>query len=195
MTIYCDENGNDFYLQPLPELISYIRQYHHRFIRQHLPEINNHCSEILKADAETYPELHEIQYLLRVLDEDLNSHIEEEEKRVFPYIVTIDESLHNQCRECAAPALSGESPLSRLSSHHRQSADVLNRIRELTHDFHQHGILPAHSKIFYVHLNEFDLNLHEHSHLESNILHPRALETETKVKQGHFVSPIIVQPS
>jgi regulator of cell morphogenesis and NO signaling len=100
-----------------------------------------------------------------------------EEQVLFPYV-----------RELAATAVSGrhvpspfgtvEDPIRMMEREHREAADELRLIRELTNGY----VAPADGCTTYsvcmAELDRFERDLHRHVHLENNILFPKAVALE-----------------
>ena len=68
-----------------------------------------------------------------------------------------------------------------MEAEHQTAGDVSAQIRALTSNF----ALPPEAcntyKISFGELNEFEIDLHRHVHLENNILFPKAIELEKEI--------------
>lgn len=67
-------------------------------------------------------------------------------------------------------------PIAMMEHEHENAGDTLFEIRSLTHNY---AVLPGACTTFRIclsELREFEEDLHQHVHLENNILFPRALQ-------------------
>jgi regulator of cell morphogenesis and NO signaling len=73
-----------------------------------------------------------------------------------------------------------QNPVRMMMMEHDSAGQVLRNMRETTSGY----ALPEEAcisyKMLYSALQEFEADLHQHIHLENNILFPRAIEMETK---------------
>jgi regulator of cell morphogenesis and NO signaling len=103
-----------------------------------------------------------------------------EEQILFPYLVRLEESF--VAGEPAPPAMFGTvvNPVRMMMQEHDGAGDALRRLRAVTKDY----ALPEDACISYRTLYEalvgFEADLHQHIHLENNILFPRAVAMEGK---------------
>jgi regulator of cell morphogenesis and NO signaling len=103
-----------------------------------------------------------------------------EEQVLFPYLLRLEESF--MAGEAAPPAMFGTvvNPVRMMMQEHDGAGDALRTLRSVTNDYS----LPADACISYRTLYEalqgFEADLHQHIHLENNILFPRAVAMEGK---------------
>ncbi len=96
----------------------------------------------------------------------------------FPYIVEMERSaLQNRPAPFAAFGTVG-NPIRMMMMEHDTAGDILRELRSLSSDY----TVPADGCIsyqtLYQALEAFEQDLHQHIHLENNILFPRAIEVE-----------------
>ena len=87
----------------------------------------------------------------------------------------------------APPAMFGsvEVPISRMLADHDDAGALTARIRALSADFAPPPDACPTYRALYQGLDEFERDLHQHVHIENNILFPRALAMERK--EGSYV--------
>lgn len=74
-----------------------------------------------------------------------------------------------------------ESPIDRLTHEHHQQSDLFQKIAELSQDYTSpEGVGDSFRETLGL-LKEFEMNLHQHLHLENNILFPKALKLEKEL--------------
>src|SRR5262249_33103435 len=152
----------------------YILDKHHSFTRQELGRLDALLVKVCQAHKSRHPELLEIQYVFQQLKNELNTHMLKEEMVLFPYIVGLEEATcRNQPRQ-SPPFGTVLNPIRVMMAEHDGAGDMLREIRRLSVEF----AVPADGcisyKTLYQALEEFEQDLHQHIHLENNILFPRA---------------------
>jgi regulator of cell morphogenesis and NO signaling len=70
------------------------------------------------------------------------------------------------------------NPIAMMTQEHDAAGALLAEIRDLSHSFTTPEDACPTYHAFYDGLNEFEKDLHQHIHLENNILFPRAIELE-----------------
>ena len=167
---------------PLFGLIAHIIQKHHYFVRRELRRIEPLLARVISSHGEKHPELLEVQRQFRGLGEELIQHMMKEEQILFPYVTHLEES--ESRREPVAPPRFGsaENPIRMMMHEHESAGSVLRTIRSHTGDYRLPPGACAGYETLYQSLQDFEQDLHQHIHLENNILFPRALELEDKVR-------------
>lgn len=64
---------------------------------------------------------------------------------------------------------------------HESAGDILKEIAKLSNNYTPPEGACNTFKALYSKLNEFEQDLHQHIHLENNILHPKAVKLEQKI--------------
>ena len=168
----------DWQAEPLESLITHIVNKHHRFTREELDGIDPLLAKVCSAHAERRPELLQIQALFGELKRELTPHIMKEENILFPYITLMENALNAHLPAPVPMFGTVRNPVRMMVSEHDGAGDMLRRIRQLSCDF----ALPVGACMSYTslyrRLEELEQDLHEHIHLENNILFPRAIEME-----------------
>ena len=113
-----------------------------------------------------------------MLDEELSHHLAKEEVILFPYIVKLERAHENggaMPRECFGTVA---TPISMMTAEHDAAGALLTEIRKLSHKFITPvGACPTYHA-FFDGLREFEQDLHQHIHLENNILFRQAIQME-----------------
>jgi len=121
-----------------------------------------------------------IQELFQALTDELSLHMMKEENVLFPWLVQMEAALTEE--RPVPPAMFGsvEMPISRMLADHDDAGVLTARIRSLSGGFAAPGDACPTYRALYQGLEDFERDLHEHIHLENNILFPRALEMERR---------------
>ena len=125
-----------------------------------------------------HPELHRIAAVFAQVSADLTQHLLKEEQVLFPYVRDLVEHAGQPCGILRSPFGTVENPIRMMEREHREAADELRIIRELTNGY----CAPADGCTTYAvctaELAQFERDLHRHVHLENNVLFPRAVALE-----------------
>jgi len=172
----------DWYSAPLGELVNHIITVHHRYLNTALPRLRSLVPTVLKAHGAQHGEtLRQVQDLFNALDAELSSHLLKEEQVLFPYIVAIEAGGGSGAPRPPAPFGSARNPIRQMEHEHENAGQALAQLREATHDY----ALPSDAcptfSAMYEELQRMEADLHEHIHLENNILFPRAIELENNL--------------
>jgi regulator of cell morphogenesis and NO signaling len=169
--------GLDFQKFTLTQLIGHILDEHHVYTKAEMARLESLIEKVITAHGQNHPELREIALLFQSLCNDLKPHLFKEEQVLFPYIVALESS----GPERQAPfAFFGtvNNPIKMMMTEHDTAGDILRQLRSLSSDY----AVPADGCIsyqtLYQALEAFKKDLHQHIHLENNILFPRAIELE-----------------
>ena len=93
----------DWYAALLGELVNYIVETHHGYMKTALPRLSSLVPTVLKAHGARHGDvLRQVQDLFKALDTELSSHLMKEEQVLFPYIAAVEASVRE-----GAPQASG----------------------------------------------------------------------------------------
>lgn len=150
---------NNFIEMSKEVLSAYIEDIHHSYLRKALPEIAELLSIVLRAHGKNHKELFEVYRLFGQLKADLEQHLLKEETLVFPIVGEADSKL-KEIKELT----------SEIITEHEAAGDILRELRSITKDYQ----LPEDACVTfakaYEKLKEMEQDLHQHIHLENNIL-------------------------
>ncbi len=172
-----EEAGRDWAKEPLEAICNHIVETHHAYIRAEAPRLQSLAQKVVSRHADAHPELKEIQQLVEAIGEELLQHIQKEEMMLFPYISNLERSQTKGARPHGCFG-SVRNPIQVMMAEHDSSGDAMARMRSLSSDFNPPESACPTYRGFYQALDEFERDLHQHIHLENNILFPRAIEME-----------------
>ena len=164
----------------LADLIEHIVTKHHGYIKQELPRLEALMNKVATKHGPKHPELLQIQDLLSSVGAELTSHLMKEEQILFPYVADCERAIRGSQRLRSPMFGSVRNPIHMMELEHDSAGDAMKQMRELTNGFTapEEGCMSF--KALYQGLNEFESDLHQHVHLENNILFPRAIELESR---------------
>lgn len=153
----------------LCELADHIERTHHAYLRRVLPHLHVLAERVAMRHEEEFPSLGELRRVLVAFREGIEAHLAEEEQFVFPVIRAIERSGPSS----SARRVMGKA-LEQLLDEHEEAGDVLRAIRALTGEYASpEGACEAYRAML-AGLRELERKMHEHVHLENNVLFPRA---------------------
>jgi regulator of cell morphogenesis and NO signaling len=170
----------DWRSETLTTLAAYIVDTHHFFTKQELIRLEKLIAKVCQAHGGNHSELLKLQELFQELKQDLLPHMLKEEQVLFPYIARLEEA--NYFGQPAPQPFFGtvNNPVRMMTTEHDRAGELLRAMRTVTGDYAVPGNACASYRALYRALPEFEADLHQHIHLENNILFPRAVELETQ---------------
>jgi len=180
MTTTSTGNNQDWQQQLLDDLITHITSVHHKFVREESPRIEALASKVAGVHGKNHPELLEVQEVFSALAEELRVHLMKEEEILFPYVLRMEESV--LAGEPAPPAMFGTvmNPVRMMMQEHDGAGDALRSLRSITYNYAIPEDACISYRTLYQALPDYEADLHQHIHLENNILFPRAIAMEGK---------------
>jgi regulator of cell morphogenesis and NO signaling len=172
----------DWQAESLTSLAAYIIDTHHFFTKQQLIRLGNLLDKVCSRHGENHPEISELRTLFGRLKQDLVPHMLKEEQVLFPFIAQMEEAISEQ-RAISPPFfVSVQNPVSMMMTEHDAAGELLDQMRKITGDYDLPSDACISYRRLYQALQEFEADLHQHIHLENNILFPRAVEMESAVE-------------
>jgi regulator of cell morphogenesis and NO signaling len=179
------ENGTslaeNFNLWKPDFLIDYIVNNHHSYVEKMLPVIYMHSQKVADKHRLSHPETAAIAGLFISIKEELEVHMQKEERVLFPYIKTLLKMEENGEKAAFPPFGTVENPIRMMESEHETAGNLMAEINSLSSGFTPPEDACATFKVLYSELKEFENDLHTHIHLENNILFPKAIALEKKI--------------
>lgn len=159
---------------PLKNLTEHIVKKHHAYTREQLALIDSLMAKVEQRHGSEHPEVFQLGKAIAVFGSELKHHAECEEANLFPYIAALNTS---EIRELPAPAKGDlNMPITRMMTDHDQTGEELKAIRKLTNQYTPPAEACPTWRALYRAVEELEADLHQHIHLENNILFPRALK-------------------
>jgi regulator of cell morphogenesis and NO signaling len=173
------ENGKiDFQKLTLTELIAHILETHHIFTRSEMARIEALMAKVIGAHSANHPELFKVENLFQRLCADLKPHMFKEEQILFPYVAGMEQAQNRPVPFASLGTV--KNPVRMMMMEHDTAGDILRELRAVTSDFRVPSDGCISYQALYRALEGFEKDLHQHIHLENNILFPRAVELETR---------------
>jgi len=169
---------HDWQKEPLTELVAHIKETHHKYTRNEIARLLALLQKVCAVHGKNHPELLEIESTFGELARELMTHLMKEEVVLFPYVVRLEEASLQKEPVLPAPFGTIRNPVSMMEHEHDSSGNALRAIRKMSGNY----VPPKDACISYQTLFKalaaFEADLHQHIHLENNILFPRAIVME-----------------
>ena len=168
----------DFATMSLAALSDHIVRCHHVFTRDEDARIQALLNKVCSVHGGNHPELFEVQRIFEEFKLELENHMLKEERMLFPYISLMESSFNFGMPRPPAPFGSTRNPIAVMISDHDKAAEMIDEMRALTGDFTapQDGCTTY--RTLFAAFVGLEKDLHQHIHLENNILFPKAIEME-----------------
>ena len=155
----------DWQTADLGELLDHIVKTHHTFMHRELPRIGQLMERVMNAHGERHGDiLTPLAETFGALRADIEAHLKDEEEQTFPMIQRV---LSGTADSRVAQALSN------LEHEHDVAGQALARMRAVTNDYQVPADACTSYCALYDALQALEQDLHQHIHLENNILFPR----------------------
>jgi regulator of cell morphogenesis and NO signaling len=166
----------------LSQLVEHIIGKHHVYVKQELPRLDQLLKKVVAVHGAGHPELGTIQQIFQGVSAELSSHMMKEEHILFPYIVALETAVSTG-RPKPRPAFGTVSnPVRMMELEHESAGAALKEISSLSSNYEPPESACFSYRTLYAALKDFEADLHQHVHLENNILFPRAIEIENGVE-------------
>jgi regulator of cell morphogenesis and NO signaling len=163
---------------PLADLTRHIREKHHLYVREAITRVRALLEQVVAKHGENHPEIGDVQKLFAEVGQEMIMHMQKEEQILFPYIDALERSTTGNGSLEPPFFQTVKNPIHAMMKDHDAAGDLLKRIRKATGDYVPPADACTSYKALYQDLREFEADLHQHVHLENNILFPRAVEME-----------------
>ncbi|ELR72005.1 Nitric oxide-dependent regulator DnrN or NorA [Fulvivirga imtechensis AK7] len=154
-------------------LTEYIVNNHHKYVRDNAQDLENLADKVAQVHGEFHPELIEIAGIVSEITEDLLEHMEKEEQVLFPAIRTMVSK-----GKVHFPFGSIRNPIMMMEDEHSEAGQGFDDIRRLSEQYTIPEDACASYRLLFEKLQAFEDDLHQHVHLENNILFPKAIALE-----------------
>lgn len=169
----------NFELLSLTDLIDFITNTHHRYVKEAMPVIFEHMQKVAYKHGERHAEFKKIANLFAELKHDMEQHMLKEEVILFPAIKQLETFHDNLVKRSEMILL--ETPVQVMETEHEIAGHVMQEIRKLTNNNQAPDDGCTTYKLSFDQLKKIETDLHRHMHLENNILFPKAIELQKKL--------------
>ena len=167
--------------EPLADLVAHITSTHHKYTREEISRLRPLLDKVCSVHGKNHPELQQIRSSFQGMALELTTHMMKEEMVLFPYIVRMEEAVIQKEPVLPPPFGSVANPVTMMMHEHDSAGEALRAMRLASASYTPPGDACISYQTLYKALSDFEADLHQHIHLENNILFPRAIAME----KGH----------
>lgn len=159
-------------------LIDHIVNIHHAYVEESIPILLQYANKVAKVHGHHYTELIKINNLVEAVVNELSAHMKKEELILFPYIKQQVKALKEGVKPSPPHFGSVNNPINMMLEEHETAGDIFKEIASLSNNYTPPEEACNTFRALYSKLEEFEQDLHQHIHLENNILFPKAIQLE-----------------
>jgi regulator of cell morphogenesis and NO signaling len=172
------QKEQNWHAEPLAVLIEHIKKTHHRYTREVIARLGPLFEKVCSVHGERHPELLKVYEAFKGLARELDTHLMKEEMILFPYISKMEAAVGGKESLAPAPFGSVQNPVSMMEHEHDSAGNALRGIKHASNAYSAPADACISYQTLYQALAAFETDLHQHIHLENNVLFPRAVEME-----------------
>jgi len=169
---------HDWQREPLGELVAHINSTHHKYTREEIARLGSLLEKVCSVHGKNHPELLHVRASFAGLAQELTMHMMKEEMVLFPYIIRMEEAVLQHEPLLPPPFGTVQNPVSMMEQEHESAGAALRAMRQASSGYTPPADACVSYQTLYKALLEFEADLHQHIHLENNILFPRAIAME-----------------
>jgi regulator of cell morphogenesis and NO signaling len=173
------QSADDYYClekKDLLELINYIVNQHHSFVRSALQQLDK-----FKNFWETQANGSFLVLIVDQLTRNTKIHMDKEEKMIFPLIKYLIGTEKFNERPKSRNYGTVRDHLKQLTAEHEASIELIRKIKSTlnkgVNDFSDRNMITE----FESSIEQFESDLYTHIHIENNVLFPKTIELENKL--------------
>ncbi len=159
----------------LSQLADYITTTHHDYVKKEMPAIAGYLQKVAAKHGDRHPEMLKVFGIFMSVKEEMDRHMQAEELVLFPRIKET-EAQQSAGSQMAINNTYLLDPISIMEQEHDHAGTALAEIRQLTGNYNPPADACTTYRLSLAALEAFELDLHQHVHLENNILFPKALK-------------------
>lgn len=173
---------NEYLKWDIGFLTDYIINTHHQYVKENTQFILELASKVAKVHGDQHPELVDVARIFTQVGLDLVSHMNKEERILFPFIKDLAAVQRNGGSIPVSAFGKVSNPIKMMEVEHEEAGEALQTIREITNNFTSPADACNSYTILFKKLDEYENDLHKHVHLENNILFPKSISVENELQ-------------
>lgn len=161
-------------------LIDHIQNVHHTYVEENIPLVLQYSNKVAKVHGHHYKEVVAINNLFHTVAQELAAHMKKEELILFPFVKQLVKAEKEGSKVKVPHFGTVNNPIAMMEDEHENAGDIFKEIKQLSNNYTPPENACNTFKALYAKLDEFEQDLHQHIHLENNILFPKAIALENK---------------
>jgi regulator of cell morphogenesis and NO signaling len=178
------DNPSNFNRWELDFLADYIINVHHKYVGEAIPFLDELSRKVAHVHGDNHEELIEIEQHTQAVINELTQHMRKEEMILFPYIKVLVQAKKDKTPLLPSPFGTIANPIHMMEAEHTSAGGAMEAIEELSNHFTPPVDACMSYRVLFAKLLEFQQDLHQHIHLENNILFPKAIKLEAELMEN-----------
>jgi regulator of cell morphogenesis and NO signaling len=162
----------EFDKMSLAQLADFIVLTHHDFVKREMPQILFYLEKVAAKHGLRHPEMLNVFNIFENVKKEMDQHMANEEEVLFPQLKRLEAGDINAIRPESFTSFEQE---------HEHAGAFMQEIRQLTNNYTPPAGACTTFRLSFAALQAFEADLHQHVHLENNILFPKAVELSLKL--------------
>jgi regulator of cell morphogenesis and NO signaling len=158
------------------ELVDHLEATHHAYLHTELGRLDALLDKVIGAHGARHVELDGIAATYRVMRDDLEPHLQKEERVLFPMIRELASATARPTFHCGSVT----NPISVMMTEHDRVGELLESLRSMTGDYTAPADGCASYRALFDGLAQMEADTHLHVHKENNLLFPAVVELEQR---------------
>ncbi|MCL7754133.1 iron-sulfur cluster repair di-iron protein [Polaribacter sp. Z022] len=175
--------ANNYDSWKLDFLVDHIENIHHKYVEENTSIVLQYAAKVAKVHGHHYVEVVRINDLFIEVANELTTHMKKEELILFPFIKQLIKAEEKGEKVNLPHFGTVNNPIAMMEDEHENAGDIFKEIKKLSNNFTPPEGACNTFKALYSKLEEFEQDLHQHIHLENNILFPKAVLLEKQNRQ------------
>ena len=170
------ERAHDWNAATAASLIDHILDKHHAYLRSELPRLAGMLAKVIEVHGDRHPDsLRPLGPIYAGLKTELEEHMWKEENILFPLIRQMEQA---KSVGGTMPRMPVGGPIQVMETEHESAGNALRQLRQISSDYQPPEDACNTYRALLDGLKTLESDLHEHIHLENNLLFPKALELQ-----------------
>ena len=162
-------------------LIDHIVNIHHTYVEEGITMLLQYAAKVANVHGLNFKEVIEINNLFIEVANELTTHMKKEELVLFPYIKQLVKATKENTTPTPPHFGTVNNPIKMMENEHENAGDIFKTIAKLSNNYTPPEDACNTFRELYAKLDEFEQDLHQHIHLENNILFPKAIQLEKQL--------------
>jgi regulator of cell morphogenesis and NO signaling len=158
------------------QLTDYIILKHHFYVKNAMPVIFNHLAKVAMKHGDRFPFMTMVFQLFGTVQYEMDAHMQKEEQVLFPRIREVEKAIQQNGAIGLSHTGYISQPIQMMEMEHEEAGNLMAEIRRLTNDYTAPEGACTTFRVSLAELKAFEEDLHQHVHLENNILFPAILK-------------------
>jgi regulator of cell morphogenesis and NO signaling len=175
-----NDTGKNWQTESLESMVRHIVDTHHVYTRNEIPRLEQLLAKVVSKHGDNHPELKEMQEVYSDLAQEITMHLMKEEHILFPCILELERAV-SAGQPAPQPTFDTVgNPVRMMMFEHDNAGNALRSLHQLSANYTPPADACVSFQTLYRDLQALEADLHQHIHLENNILFPRSIEMEAR---------------